>query len=43
MEQLACNDGGRDFSLHIRAVAGNVYDGTCVLGGPSCTFRMTRR
>ena len=41
VESLACND--RDFGLRVTSVNGNVYSGICLLGGPSCTFQMTRQ
>jgi hypothetical protein len=41
IESLPCNDG--DLGLRITAVNGNVVDGVCLLGGPSCTFRMIRQ
>jgi hypothetical protein len=42
IEGPKCNSDGRDLGLSIRAISGNTYEGTCPLGGPNCTFRMTR-
>ena len=41
LESFACNDG--DFGLRVTNANGNVYSGACNLGGPNCTFTMTRQ
>ena len=41
IENFTCNDG--DFGLRVTSVNGNVYSGVCSLGGPNCTFQMTRQ
>ena len=41
VESLACNDG--DFGLRVTSVNGNVTAAFCILGGPNCTFQMTRQ
>lgn len=41
MESMACTDG--DFGLSFETMSATTIEGPCILGGPSCRFRMTRR
>lgn len=41
LEAFTCNDG--DFGLVVTSVDGRLYSGRCSLGGPNCTFQMTRQ